>query len=58
MEAVIVLVYMVAGYWAVGRTIWRDKVILYTNWSAMVCKRWALGTFLGWLLIPWAIIKR
>lgn len=58
MEAIIFFIYMAAGYWAVGKTIWKGKTIVYVGWHNMFIKRWALGTFLGWLLIPWAIIKR
>ncbi len=55
---ILFFVYMAAGYWAVGKTIWRDKIIIYTRWNDMFIKRMFLGTLLGWLLIPWAIIKR
>ena len=55
---ILFFVYMAAGYWAVGKTIWKDKIIIYTRWNDMFIKRMFLGTLLGWLLIPWAIIKR
>lgn len=53
---VILIIYMVFGYWAVGKTIWANKVI-YGNGSTIFVQRVIWGTILGWALIPWAIVK-
>lgn len=49
------ILYIVLGYWAVGKTIYRNKIVVTTmfNWF---CTKLAYGTFLGIILIPWAII--
>lgn len=53
---VIVLIYWVAGYWAVGQTIWANKVVIGEG-TKIFGQRAALGLCFGWILIPWAIIK-
>lgn len=53
---VILLLYMAAGYWAVGRTLWADKVMIGTG-TAIFLQRVIWGTLLGWILIPVAIFK-
>ena len=52
----VLLIYMVAGYWAVPRTIYKNKMVItsYFNW---VMSRLIWGTLLGFVLIPWAIIN-
>ncbi len=53
---VILLLYMAAGYWAVGRTLWADKVV-FGSATAIFLQRVIWGTLLGWILIPYALIK-
>ena len=50
-----VLIYMALGYWAVGKTIYRNKIIVttYFNWFF---SKLILGMLFGFVLIPWAII--
>lgn len=50
-----VILYMILGYWAVGKTIYRNKVVVTTmhNWFFT---KLIYGLFLGIILIPWAII--
>ncbi len=50
------IIYLLLGYWAVGKTIWANKVMIGTG-SALLFNRVFYALFLGWLLIPWAIIK-
>ena len=52
----LVLIYIAAGYWASGHTIYANKVLIGTS-SAIFRKKAFTGFFLGWLLIPWAIVK-
>lgn len=53
---IFMLIYWVAGYWAVTQTIDANKVIIYNEGSLFV-RRACIGLFFGWALIPWAIIK-
>lgn len=50
------LVYAALGYWATGRTIYADKIVIHT-FGQLFMQRLIIGTLLGWILIPWAIIK-
>lgn len=50
------LLYAAAGYWAVGQTIYADKIRIGT-WQDLFLQRLILGIFLGIILIPLAIIK-
>lgn len=52
----LLLLYAVAGYWAVGRTIYANKVVIGT-WNAVFMQKAVLGFALGWALIPIALIK-
>lgn len=56
MEILIVIVYIIAGYWAVGKTIYANKIVFGT-WDGILMQRVVLGFVIGWLLIPVAIIK-
>lgn len=53
----IILLYFILGYWAVGRVLYADKVVVYSSWAAFAAKKLAIGVVLGWILIPVAIIK-
>lgn len=50
------IIYLVLGYWATGKTIYADKIVIYTGISFM-CQRIAMGMLFGWILIPVALIK-
>lgn len=54
---VLVIIYMILGYWATGKTIYANKVIIYSGFGTLFLQRMIWGTVLGWILIPWAIIK-
>ncbi len=51
---IISIIYVIAGYLAVPHTIWADKVIIGTD---LFTRRFILGLLLGWILIPWWILK-
>ncbi|MCI8980744.1 MAG: hypothetical protein HFE52_08795 [Clostridia bacterium] len=53
---IILIIYMILGYWAVGRTIYANKVVIYTG-TTFMAKKIGLGLFFGWILIPIAILK-
>ena len=50
------IAYMVAGYWATGKTIYADKILVGT-WNGIFMQRVIWGTLFGWALIPWALVK-
>lgn len=51
---IIFIIYVIAGYLAVPNTIWANKVVFGNN---IFSHRAILGIFLGWLLIPWWLLK-
>lgn len=52
----LLLIYMVLGYWATGQTIYRDKILIGTG-QAIFLQRVIMGFILGFILIPVAIIR-
>ncbi len=50
------VIYMVLGYIAVKNTIDANKTFVYTG-NALFLRRVTLGFLLGWILIPWWILK-
>lgn len=53
---ILVIIYVALGYWASGKTIYANKIVIYSG-STFFVRRIMAGFFLGWLLIPWAILK-
>ena len=49
------IVYMILGYWATGQTIYRGKILIGT-WSSIFLQKLIVGTLLGFILIPIAIL--
>lgn len=49
-------IYMAAGYWATGRTIYANKIFIGTG-TGIFMQRLIMGTLFGWILIPVALIK-
>lgn len=52
----LIILYIILGYWATGKTIYANKVMI-GSWGGIFLTRFAFGFFLGWALIPWALIK-
>ena len=52
----ILILYMILGYWATGKTIYANQVLIGT-WNGIFLRRVILGTLLGVVLIPVAILK-
>lgn len=50
------LIYAALGYWATGKTVYAGKIVIYT-FGQLFLQRLIIGTLLGWILIPWAVIK-
>lgn len=55
MPIVILAIYLWLGYWAVGKTLWRNKVVIGRN---LFFGRLFLGAFAGLIIIPIAIIMK
>ena len=49
------IIYLVLGYWAVGQTIYRNKILIGTA-SNIFIQKLAIGMIFGFILIPIAII--
>lgn len=58
MGLVLFVAYLIAGYWSVGQTVYANKVVFYSSGYAFFVKKFTIGLFLGWILIPAAIIKK
>ena len=50
------IIYLVLGYWAVGQTIYKNKILIGTT-TGIIMKKVITGGVLGWILIPIAVIK-
>lgn len=48
------IIYVILGYLAVPHTIWANKIIIGRK---LFTHRFILGLLLGWLLIPWWLLK-
>lgn len=53
---ILLIIYGILGYWAVGQTIWANRIV-FGSWSAIFLQRILLGGVFGIVLIPWAILK-
>lgn len=54
---IILIIYMAAGYWATGQTIFRNKILIEFQFGGIFFQRVLWGTLLGWALIPVAIVR-
>ena len=57
MEMVVFIVYCVLSYWAVGQTIYANKIQIGPM-KDIFLTRFVLGVLLGLILIPVAILKK
>ena len=53
MVLVLVIIYMAAGYWAMGKTIYANKIRIGT-WKNLFFSRLCLGTVLGFYTYPYS----
>lgn len=51
------VIYLVLGYWAVGKTLHANRVIITSNMGTYFVKRLATAYIIGFILIPIAIVK-
>ncbi len=54
---ILLLIYLIVGYWAAGVIFYENKVVIHA-FGALFMQKLILGMFLGIILIPAAIIKR
>lgn len=52
----VAIIYLVLAYWAVGYTIYANKILIGTGY-AIFCQKMAIGLLIGWILIPVAVLK-
>lgn len=55
--SILFIVYLIAGYWAVGVVLYENKIVMHTFGTFFLWKL-SLAVFLGVILIPIAILKR
>lgn len=55
--SILFIVYLIAGYWAVGVVLYKNKIVMHTFGTFFLWKL-SLAVFLGVILIPIAILKR
>ena len=53
---VVVILYLVLAYWAVGKVLYEDKILIGTA-MGIFSKKMAIALLIGWLLIPIAMLK-
>lgn len=51
----VIIIYLVLGYWATGQTIYRNRILIGTN-QGIFMERLISGAILGFILIPIAIV--
>ena len=54
---ILLIIYWVLGYWATSHTIYRNYILI-GDIKTIRIKKMIWGLFLGWLLIPWALIAK
>ncbi len=54
---ILLIVYLVLGYWATGKTIYKNKILVEFELGAIFCRRVLMGAIFGWILIPVALIR-
>ena len=54
---ILVIIYVIAGYWAVNQTIYRNKVFIEFKPGSVFIRKVTYGAILGWILIPVALIR-
>ena len=56
MGGIIMIAYVALSYWAIGKTLYANKIRVGTM-SDLFLTRLFVGFLLGWVLIPVAILK-
>lgn len=56
MGAILLMVYVAVGYWAVGQTFLGEPLL--GNYRTLQSQKVLCAIFLGWLIIPIVLIKK
>ena len=56
MEAVLLLIYVAVGYWAVGQTFLGTP--LFGDYRYLQSQKLLCAIFLGWLVIPVVVVRK
>lgn len=56
MDMIILLVYFVASWWAINKVWYSNRVYIVADTAGFYIRKGVLALFLGWILIPVAII--
>ena len=52
---ILLILYMVLGYWASGKVVYRNYIMIGTM-SNIITRKLIVGFLFGWILIPIAIL--
>lgn len=50
-------IYVALGYWAAGVVFYENRVVIHT-FGALLFRKLCIAIFLGFIIIPIAILKR
>lgn len=56
MSNILGILYVILGYWAMGVTVYANKIRIGSA-SDLFFSRFVFGMIFGWILIPIAILK-
>jgi len=51
------ILYIILSYWAAGKVLYSNKIVIYSSFGTFFCKKLIIGLVFGWALIPIAILK-
>lgn len=51
-----IIIYIILGYWAYGYMN-EGKIYIYSQFGGLFLHKLIMGTILGWVFIPLALIK-
>lgn len=52
------IIYLALGYWAVGETVYKNKILFSTKTGGIFLEKIVTALIIGWICIPAAIIKK
>lgn len=55
-KGILLFIYFVVAYWAVGETVYANRIVIGT-WSRIFLEKFMVAFFFGIFLIPIAIFK-
>ena len=58
LEIIILVIYVVAGWWAINKVWYSKRVYLVSDSAGFYIRKLVVAIFLGWLCIPIAIIMK